>query len=119
MEKMVGSHAGSDVTIIFQALSTMKAPAARFAYVIAFVALAGYALLALNGPRGIGALLEKQAEIHQLEKRNAALAKQIERKREHLNRLNENPAEQELEIRDRLKLVRPNEKVYVTGEPKQ
>ena len=95
----------------------MKAPVTRFAYLVAILALASYALFALRGPRGVSALLEKQAEIRQLERHNTALAKEIERKREHLRRLNENPAEQELEIRDRLKLIRPDEKVYVIGDP--
>jgi len=62
------------------------------------------------------ALAEKEARIHELEDRNAALAKEVERKREHIRRLTENPAEQELEIRDRLKLVHPNEKVFIIGE---
>ena len=44
-------------------------------------------------------------------------AKEIERMREHLQRLSNDPAEQELEIRDRLKLVHPGEKVYITGDP--
>jgi cell division protein FtsB len=95
----------------------MKAPVARFAYVIALLALASYAVFALRGPRGIGALLEKQAEIRRLEDRNTALAKEIERKKEHLKRLDENTSEQELEIRDRFKLTRPDEKVYIIGEP--
>ncbi len=104
---------------MFQALSKMKAPVTRFVYVIAFLALASYAVIELRGPRGIGALMEKQAQIHELEQRNEALAKEIERKREHLHRLNDNSEEQELEIRNRLKLVRPDEKVYVFGEPKK
>jgi cell division protein FtsB len=104
---------------MFQALGAMKVPAARFTYLIAVLALAGYALLALRGPSGMGALIEKREEIQQLEKRNQKLVKEIERKKERLHRLNENPSEQELEIRDRLKLVRPDEKVYVIGEPEK
>jgi cell division protein FtsB len=95
----------------------MKAPAARFAYVVALLALASYAVFALRGPRGIGPLMEKRSEIRQLEDRNAAIAREIERKKEHLKRLNENTSEQELEIRDRFKLVRPDEKIYIIGEP--
>ena len=61
--------------------------------------------------------LAAQREVNQkLEQRNAGLAQQIERKREHIRRLAENPAEQELEIRERLKLVHPNEKIYILGE---
>jgi len=49
----------------------------------------------------------------EIEKRNAALAQENERTREHIQRLSDNPAEQELEIRQRLKLVHPGEKVYI------
>src|SRR4051812_5380575 len=95
----------------------MKASLSRFAYVIAFVLVASYAFVTLRGPKGLHALEEKRVQIRELEKRNAALAQEIERKREHIRRLNDNPAEQELEIRERLKLVHPNEKVYILGDP--
>jgi len=39
--------------------------------------------------------------------------------RDHLQRLSNDPAEQELEIREHLKLVHPGEKVYITGDPKK
>jgi cell division protein FtsB len=95
----------------------MKAPLSRFAYGIALVLVATYAFMALHGSRGLSALYEKRAQIRELEKRNASLAQEIERKREHIHRLAENPAEQELEIRERLKLAHPNEKIYIIGEP--
>jgi cell division protein FtsB len=97
----------------------MKAPLARFAYVVAFLMVAGYAIFTLRGPRGVSALIEKRHQIQELERRNTNLAQDIERKREHIRRLAENPAEQELEIRERLKLVRPDEKVYILGDPKK
>jgi cell division protein FtsB len=95
----------------------MKARFSRYAYAVALVLIATYAYLTLHGPNGLGALSQKRTQIRQFEKRNASLAQEIERKREHIRRLAENPAEQELEIRERLKLVHPNEKVYITGEP--
>jgi cell division protein FtsB len=95
----------------------MKVSIARFAYVIAFLAVASYSVVTLRGPRGVHALFERQAQIRLMEKRNAELDRDIERKREHIKRLGNNPSEQELEIRDRLKLVRPNEKVFITGPP--
>ena len=94
----------------------MKTPA-RFASAIALMALAGYAVFALLGPHGVGALVEKQAEIRKLEERNAGLAKEIERKKERIKRLSDSDSEQELEIRDRLKLIRPDEKSYIIGDP--
>ena len=102
---------------MFQGLSQMKAPYTRFPYAIAVLLVASYAFFTLHGPGGLGALAEKRAQIREMEKRNEELTRQIERKREHIRRLAENPAENELEIRERLKLVRPNEKVYILGTP--
>lgn len=95
----------------------MKAPFTRFVFVVAFLLVAGYALVTLRGPRGIPALAEKQRQIEDMEKRNAALARDIERMRERVKRLTDNPGEQELEARDKLKLLHPGEKVYITGDP--
>jgi len=95
----------------------MKAPLARLAYLVAFLAVSGYAFVTLRGPHGFRALVDKQAQIKQLEKRNTELAREIQRKREHIFRLGHDPAEQEREIRERYKLVKPGEKVYITGQP--
>jgi cell division protein FtsB len=91
----------------------MKSPVTRFVYVLTVLLIVGYAVITLRGPRGISAYLEKQRQIHELEKRNASLAQEIERKRERLDRLSTDPAEQELEIRERLKLVHPKDKVFI------
>jgi cell division protein FtsB len=104
---------------MFQARSHMKKPVARIAYLIAFLAVVGYAFVTLRGPRGLQVLFDRQAQIREMEKRNSALAGEIERKRERIKRLETNPSEQELEIRDRLKLVHPNEKVYIIGKPEK
>jgi cell division protein FtsB len=93
----------------------MKAPITRFAYVIVFLVVVTYAFFAY--PKGMHAWQEKQSQIQEMEKRNASLAQEVERKKEHVNRLTHNPAEQELEIRKRLKLLRPDEKSYIVGEP--
>ena len=94
----------------------MKAPLIRIAYGIALVSVLSYAYVTLQGPRGVHALSEKQTQIKQLEKRNEVLNQEIERRREHIKRLEVSPSTQELEIRERLKLVRPNEKIFITGE---
>ena len=109
----------SNVNMMFQAPSYMKKPVVRFAYLLAFLAVVSYAFVTLRGPRGLSVLFDRQAQIQQMEKRNAALAEEIERKRERIKRLETNPSEQELEIRDRLKLVHPNEKVYIIGQPEK
>ncbi len=85
----------------------------RLGYTVAFVIVVGYAFVALRGPKGIPGLLAKEQQIQQMEKRNASLAEENERMRERIGRLANNPAEQELEIRERLKLVHPGEKVYL------
>ena len=97
----------------------MKAPLSRVAYVMAFLMVISYAFFTLRGPKGIPGLLERQRQIQETEKRNTALAREIERKREHIQRLANNPAEQEKEIRQRLKLVHPGEKIYIVGEPEK
>ena len=95
----------------------MKAPLVRLAYLLTLLLIGGYAVVTLRGPRGIAAYFEKQRQIHELEKRNAGLAHEIERKRERLQRLANDPAEQELEIRERLKLVHPQDKVFILDQP--
>jgi cell division protein FtsB len=85
----------------------------RLGYTAAFVIVVGYAFFALRGPKGIPGLLAKEHQIELMEKRNASLADENERMRERIGRLANNPAEQELEIRERLKLVHPGEKVYL------
>jgi cell division protein FtsB len=91
----------------------MKPSLTKIAYLSAILIAVGYAFFALRGPQGIPALAEKRRQIEALEKRNAALAREVEAKRERINRLRESPSLQELEIRERLKLVHPNEKVYI------
>jgi cell division protein FtsB len=91
----------------------MKSLIARVACAIAVLLIASYAFFALRGPQGIPGLFEKRRQIHELEKRNAVLAREIEEKRGRINRLRDNQTDQELEIRQRLKLVKPDEKVFV------
>lgn len=95
----------------------MRVSFVRFAFVFALLAVVGYAFVTLRGPRGIPALLEKNRQIEAMEMHNAALAQEVERKRVRVKRLSDNPSEQELEIRQRLKLVHPGEKVYIFGDP--
>jgi len=95
----------------------MKAPFSRTAYIVVFVMAATYAVATLSGARGIPSVLARQKQIQRLEDRNAQLAREIERKREHINRLKNDPSAQELEIRDRYKLVHPGDTVYITGQP--
>ena len=97
----------------------MKASLRRYAFALAFLMLASYGYVTLCGPRGLHALFEKQAQIRELEKRNEARIREIARKRDHIRRLENSPSEQELEIRERLKLARPGEKIFILGDSKK
>jgi len=95
----------------------MKASFARFCYAIVLLAVAGYAYVTLRGPRGVHALIEKEGSISDMEKTNTRLSREIEQMRDHIRRLNDDPAVQEQVIREQLKLVHPDEKVFITGAP--
>ena len=95
----------------------MRSSVAKLGYAVAVLVAGGYAFVTLRGPQGIPALAEKQKEIRILEKENADLARDIEMRRERIQRLRDDESEQELEIRQRLKLVRPGEKVFILQDP--
>ena len=73
----------------------------------------GYLWIALRGPQGFGALLDRRTEIRQLEEENASLARENERRRDHIRRLSDSRSEQEMEIRKQLKLLRPGETTFI------
>ena len=78
-----------------------------------------YGAIALRGPQGVPALLDKRREIRQLEEQNAALAAEIARRKERIERLEQNTSEQEMEIRKQLKLLRPGETTFIIPERKK
>jgi cell division protein FtsB len=80
---------------------------------------AGYLWIALRGPQGFGALLERRAEIRELEEENAATARENERRREHIRRLADSHSEQDMEIRKQLKLLRPGETTFILPDAPQ
>jgi cell division protein FtsB len=90
----------------------MKFSWSRCVYSIAILLVVGLGIYTLRGSQGIPALMQKKAEIKELEKGNAALAKEIEEKRTRIKRLQDSPDAQELEIRRQLKLVHPGEKIF-------
>jgi cell division protein FtsB len=95
----------------------LKSPLMKLLSVIAVLAAFGFAFSSLRGPQGIPAWLEKRSELRRLEEENAALAREIQAKRERIQRLRQSQTEQEMEIRQRLKLVRPDEKVFILDDP--
>jgi cell division protein FtsB len=91
----------------------MKSSVIRFAYFLALGIAVVYAFHTMRGPHGISAWNHKRQEIRDLEERNATLSRENQLKREYIERLRLSQQEQELEIRRRLKLVKPNEKVFM------
>jgi cell division protein FtsB len=89
-----------------------------FLLVVAVVGVYGY--LALRGPQGIPALREKWREIRKLEEENANIQRENQYRRDRIKKLEESPSAQELEIRKKLKLVRPGETSFILpDQPKQ
>jgi cell division protein FtsB len=76
-------------------------------------AVVAYGWIALRGPQGVEALLDKHREIHELQERNAVAAREIDRRRERIRRLKESQSEQDMEIRKQLKLLRPGETTFI------
>ena len=91
----------------------MKTSVIRAGYVVALVMAVVYAFFTMRGPRGISAWMEKRQAIRDLEEGNAALMRENQNRREYIDRLSKSPDEQELVIRERLKLVKPNEKIFM------
>jgi len=98
----------------------MKNAVRRTAFVLVVGIIGVYGYLVLRGPQGIPALREKWREIRKLEEDNAALQRENQYRRERIQKLQESPSAQELEIRKKLKLVRPGETSFILpDQPKQ
>ena len=91
----------------------MKSPLTRLGYALLVAAAVAYAFFTVRGPHGYSAWMQKRQEVREREQRNAAIARENQLQREYIQRLQESKAEQEMEIRSRLKLVKPNDKVYM------
>src|ERR1700677_4634863 len=96
--------------------TSMKISVVKTAY--ALIVLFGilYAFVELRGPNGIPGLLEKRRQVHEYEVNNEQLHREIEQKQERIQRLQTDPQEQEIEIRQRLKLAGPGEKIYIIDD---
>jgi cell division protein FtsB len=94
----------------------MSSSVRRFLIVVAFALIGAYGLEELRGPQGLPALREKWNEIRQLEEENANLQRENEYRRDRIKKLENSPSEQELEIRKKLKLLRPGETSFILPE---
>ena len=72
-----------------------------------------YGWIAIRGPQGLDALLEKHREIRRLQEENAEKLRQNEILHDRIERLADSPSEQEMEIRKQLKLLRPGETTFI------
>jgi cell division protein FtsB len=97
----------------------MKISGIRTAY--AAIVLGGivYAFVVLRGENGIPGLMAKRHQVQEFEQVNQRLVREIELKKSRIQRLQDNPTEQEYEIRQRLKLARPGEKIYILDDKKK
>jgi cell division protein FtsB len=83
---------------------------------VGFAVIGAYGLAELRGPQGLPALKEKWTEIRQLEEENANLQRENDYRRDRIKKLESSPSEQELEIRKKLKLLRPGETSFILPE---
>ncbi len=70
----------------------------------ALAGLAAYATIMLRGPQGVSAWAEKRDEIRTLQDQNATLQRDIEAKKQRIERLKTDPTTQEVEL-EKLGLV--------------
>jgi len=97
----------------------LRTPAIKAIYALIVLSGVIYAFIVLRGPNGIPGLRARQQLIQEYELSNQKMQREIEEKQERIKRLQENPSEQEFEIRQRLKLARPGEKIYILDDKKQ
>lgn len=91
----------------------MNAVFRRLCMLTAITVVCVYAVVALRGPQGVPALMEKRREIRELEEQNATLARENLRKKERIELLKNSAEQQELEIRRQLKLLKPGETSFI------
>lgn len=94
----------------------MRNPALKTAYAIVVLSGVAYAFVVLEGPNGIPALLEKRRQVAVYEQQNQQIVRENVQKQQRIERLENNPIEQEMEIRQRLKLAKPGEKIYILDD---
>lgn len=97
----------------------MRISVVKAAYALIVLCGIAYAFVELRGPNGIPGWMDKRRQVQEYEAGNEQLHRDIEQKQEKIRRLENDPREQEIEIRRRLKLAGPNEKVYIIEDKKK
>ncbi|HTB19250.1 MAG TPA: septum formation initiator family protein [Bryobacteraceae bacterium] len=94
----------------------MSSSVRRVLILVVFALIGAYGLAELRGPQGLPALKERWNEIRQFEEDNASLQRENEYRRDRIKKLESSVSEQELEIRKKLKLLRPGETSFILPE---
>ncbi len=94
----------------------MRNPALKIAYAILVLGCVAYAFVSLSGQNGIPALLAKRHQVAVYQEQNQQILRENAQKQQKIERLENNPIEQEMEIRQRLKLAKPDEKIYILDD---
>lgn len=82
------------------------------------IALVAYAAIMLRGPQGLAALQDKRGLVHHLEEQNADLLKDIQDKKNRINKLQYDHGTQERIVRERTGKTRPGDTSFVvTDQP--
>ena len=98
----------------------MHALLVKSGMLITLILVVTYGVAALRGPNGVHALSEKRRQIRDLQEQNASLDAENKRKRDRIDQLKHSRPAQELEIREKLKLMRPGETQFILPEtPKE
>jgi cell division protein FtsB len=98
----------------------MRNSVRRAIFLIVFALIGAYGLVELRSPQGIPALKQRWVEIRKLEEENANLQRENDYRRDRIKKLEGSVSEQELEIRKKLKLLRPGETSFILpGQPKR
>jgi len=97
----------------------MRISIVKTAYALIVLCGIVYAFVELRGPNGIPGLLEKRRLVHEYEQSNEQLHREIEQKQDRIQRLEKDPRELDIEIRQRLKLAGPGEKIYIIDDKKK
>ncbi len=85
----------------------------RLIYGVAVTGFIAAVAFGVRGPQGFAALMEKRRELRRLQEENATLMKEIQEKRERINRLREDPTFQDEVIRRNLKRAKPGETTFI------
>ncbi len=97
----------------------MKIPLKTFLSTLALVLAACWVLSTLHGSGGISMVLEKRREIRELQEQNANLQREIEYKQKRIRSLSEDHTEQELAVRQQLRLLKKRETTFVLQDQKK